>query len=100
MRRDIEALKTLYATYCSGDFAAFSACVAEDLTDLTAEEQLLYAEYVKTMVDDRNVNMAKQALELLASGEVCLYVVGAAHMVGESGLVAALESAGCTVEQR
>ena len=52
------------------------------------------------MMDARNAGMAEQALELLASGEVCFYIVGAAHMVGESGLVNALTEAGCTVEQQ
>ena len=95
-----EALETMYEIYRSGDFAAFSAYISEDPVDLTAEEQLLYAEYVKALIDDRNVGMIAQALELLASGDVGLFVVGAAHMVGANGLIAALEAAGCTVEQK
>ena len=67
---------------------------------LTEEELALYAEYTYEMVDARNVGMAEQALELLASGKVCFYIVGAAHMVGETGLVNVLTEAGCTVEQQ
>ena len=71
--------------------------VPEGLTD---EERLLYEEYTVSMIDERNAGMADQAVELLESGEICFYIVGAGHMVGETGLVAALERAGYTVEQR
>lgn len=95
-----DELQRLYELYKSGDFAAFGAYVAEEPEGLTAEELALYAEYTYEMVDARNVGMAEQALELLASGKVCFYIVGAAHMVGETGLVNALTEAGCTVEQQ
>ena len=95
-----DELRQLYELYKSGDFAAFGAYIAEGPEGLTAEELALYAEYTYEMVDARNVGMAEQALELLASGKVCFYIVGAAHMVGETGLVNVLTEAGCTVEQQ
>jgi len=95
-----EEMRRLYELYKSGDFAAFSAYITEEPEGLTEEELALYAEYTYEMMDARNAGMAEQALELLASGEVCFYIVGAAHMVGETGLVNALTEAGCTVEQQ
>ena len=99
-QRQVQELLTLYEVWKSGDFEAFSLYMLEEPEGLTDEERLLYEEYTVSMIDERNAGMAAQAVELLESGEVCFYIVGAGHMVGETGLVAALERAGYTVEQR
>ncbi len=43
------------------------------------------------MIYDRNVTMTKKVEELLAQGGVSFVTVGAAHMVGEKGIVKSLE---------
>lgn len=96
----VQELLTLYEIWKSGDFEAFSLYMLEEPEGLTEEEQRLYEEYTVAMMDARNVGMAEQAAELLESGETCFYIVGAGHMVGDTGLVAALGRAGYTVEQR
>ena len=95
-----EEAKKMYGLWKSGDFDAFSAYVAEEPEGLSQKEQQLYAAYQREMIDDRNVGMAQKAIELLKSGETCFFIVGAAHMAGETGVVSALQNAGFTVTQR
>lgn len=95
-----EEMDELYAMWCSGDEAAFTAYVFEEPDGLTDAEREVYAGYVKTMFDDRNDQMAKTALELVQSGETCFFVVGTAHMLGERGIVSQLRSAGCEIIRR
>lgn len=95
-----EEAKKMYSLWKSGDFDAFSAYVAEEPEGLSQKEQQLYAAYQREMIDDRNVGMAQKAIELLKSGETCFFIVGAAHMAGETGVVSALQNAGFTVTQR
>lgn len=96
----VREMLELYEVWKSGDFEAFSLYMLEEPEELSAEEQLLYEEYTNAMLHERNAGMAEKAAELIESGETCFYIVGAGHMVGETGLVAALERAGYIVEQR
>ncbi len=96
----IEEAQKMYSIWKTGDFDAFSAYVTEEPEGLSQKEQALYAAYQREMIDDRNVGMAQKAIELLKSGETCFFVVGAAHMAGDTGVVSALQNAGFTVTQR
>jgi uncharacterized protein YbaP (TraB family) len=56
-------------------------------------------EFYKKINDDRNVGMVKKITSYLASGKRYFVVVGAAHMVGEKGIVSMLQKKGYTVNQ-
>jgi len=56
--------------------------------------------WMKKFLDDRNVLMAEKILQLLGSGKSIFVVVGAAHMVGQKGLVQLLRDRGYKVVQR
>ena len=60
----------------------------------------MYREYEKIMFDDRNLNMADKAEEYLKTGKTTFYIVGAGHMVGETGIIKLLRDRGYTVVQQ
>lgn len=69
-----------------------------DYSDLTAEERALMEHYDKVTCDDRNVGMADAAEEYMKQGMDVFFVVGAAHMCGENGVVALLKARGYDVQ--
>ena len=94
-----QAICQLYEAWCKGDEAAILAAINDDTANMTEEELALYEEYNTIMVTNRNATMLKAAKEYIKSGETTFFAVGLAHLLGQSGLVAQLESAGYTVEQ-
>lgn len=53
----------------------------------------------KQMLDERNINMAKVADEYIKDGKKVFFVVGAAHMCGDTGIPSLLKDMGYTVEK-
>ena len=94
-----QAICQLYEAWCKGDEAAILAAINDDTANMTEEELALYEEYNTIMVTNRNAAMLKAAKDYIKSGETTFFAVGLAHLLGQSGLVAQLESAGYTVEQ-
>jgi uncharacterized protein YbaP (TraB family) len=105
-------IEELYAAYIAGDEEALAQLVIEDeiidtgdpaLAAYTEEEKARLIEenarYNELLMTERNAAMAEKAIEYLKSGETVFFLVGAAHMLGEDGLVRALEKAGYIVER-
>ena len=92
-------LQELYEMWCAGDEAALRKMLAEEDDEMTAEELVLYQEYVDKVIIQRNEGMLEVAVEYLESGETVFYAVGLAHLLQENGLVDTLRDAGFTVEQ-
>lgn len=69
-----------------------------DYSELTDEERALMESYDKVMCDDRNVGMADAAESYMKQGMNVFFVVGAAHMCGEKGVVALLKARGYDVQ--
>ena len=69
-----------------------------DYSELTDEERALMESYDKVMCDDRNVGMADAAERYMKQGMNVFFVVGAAHIVGENGVVALLKARGYDVQ--
>ncbi|HJZ77632.1 MAG TPA: TraB/GumN family protein [Vicinamibacterales bacterium] len=84
-------MKKLVEAWRSGDAAAVEKIV---LSDLKAEPVL----YQRLLVE-RNHNWLPKIEALFARPKHALVVVGAAHLVGPDGLLAALRAKGYTVEQ-
>ncbi len=95
----IEELKAMYEMWLSGDEKLWNEYMnaEEDLDGYTAEEIALYEDYNKKLVTDRNNTMAKKAKEYLDGGGIGFFVVGAAHIVGETGVAKQLSDMGYTV---
>ncbi len=52
-----------------------------------------------SLIVDRNRNWILELVDMLATDPVELVLVGAGHLVGEDGLLRALDQAGYTLEQ-
>lgn len=94
-KAELEKMMDLWA---SGDEAAFSAYLAEEAEDMTAQEKKLYEEYNQAMLVERNLLMTDYAENALKSGETVFICVGAAHVVGEGAMARQLAQRGYTVE--
>ncbi len=93
-----KSVDELYALWCAGDEAALIEELKDDTSELTEEELVLYEEYNKAMMTDRNDGMLNVARQYLESGDVVFYAVGLAHLLDENnGLVFTLRDAGYTV---
>ena len=69
------------------------------LEDLLQEDFEEYPEMYDALLKDRNLNWIKQLQPMLNDSDVYLVIVGAAHMLGEDGMVKLLEKQGYSVEQ-
>ncbi len=88
----------LFDLWCQGDPQAFEEYLDEEATgELTEEQRKAYEEYDRVMEGDRDEIMFEKLTEYLASDETVFVAVGAAHVLGENGLVDMLEEAGYTV---
>lgn len=74
----------------------------EEPEGLRDEEKELYREYNVAMLDDRNVGMVDNIEGFLKGNkqETYFVIVGAAHYVGDMGIVKLLEDRGYTVEKQ
>ena len=93
-----EATRQLYEFWCQGDEAALTQAVQTDLSGLTEDDRLLYEEYEKALLTDRNALMLSTAIGYLEGDQTVFYAVGLSHVLGEDGLVNVLKNAGYTVE--
>jgi uncharacterized protein len=90
-----EQMEKMVESWRNGDVAAFE----KETIARPREKHPELAEFHKKMIDDRNEGMAKTVEGYLKTKDVHFVVAGAAHMVGEKGIVNLLEKAGYKVEQ-
>lgn len=57
------------------------------------------AKIMRALREDRNPHMADVAEKYLKSGGPCFFVVGAAHLIGDEGVIALLKKRGYSVFQ-
>lgn len=57
-----------------------------------------YKKYNEAMLTNRNIGMADKAEEYMNDGKKVFFMVGAAHMYGDDGIVSLLQQRGYTVE--
>ena len=93
----------LYAAWVEGNYEHILAVIEEEDSDeteeLTEEQKKLVEAYNDAMLTQRNLGMRDKAVQWLRAGDKVFFAVGAAHLVGEGGLVELLRSAGYSVEQ-
>lgn len=70
-----------------------------DVEEVPEEYKADYEAYNKAMLTDRNTGMADKAEEYMNDGKKVFFMVGAAHMYGDDGLVSLLTERGYTVER-
>ena len=102
-----ESAQYVYDSYKDWQIGDLDALMAEDeetdYSGYTQDEidkyERLSEEYNNAMLYDRNIGMADKAAQMLDRGQNVFYVVGAAHMAGEKGIIAMLRDRGYTVTQ-
>ena len=67
---------------------------------MSSKQKELYEEYNYTLMTKRNGDMLIKAEELLKNKKTYFYIVGSAHMFGETGLVNQLKNKGYTVTKK
>lgn len=101
---NIEYLKELVDAWEEGNLEKFENVLQQledkETEELNEEELQFYLEYNKKIIDDRNISMTEKAVNMLNDGNTYFYIVGAAHMIGENGIVQKLVDQGYTVEKK
>jgi uncharacterized protein len=88
--KSLDHSKQIQEIWLSGDAARLEAAMKEDSGP---------PEITKALLQDRNPHMADIAEQYLKGKDPAFFVVGAAHLVGKDGVVAALEKRGYKVQQ-
>ena len=98
-----EGVNELYDAWLNGNYDELTALLkdeeGESETDLTEAQLALLEDYNDRMLTQRNLGMRDKAVEWLKAGDKVFFAVGAAHLVGEGGLIELLRAEGYTVEQ-
>jgi uncharacterized protein len=81
----------LLAAYLEGDSDKLSALDEQITGGMLPKE--LWAKMRKSLLDDRNVKMAERAIPM-ATEKPIFMAVGASHLAGDNGLIAAFKKAG------
>lgn len=92
LETETAAVATLVAAWKAGDAATIERIVLKDVT----ADPLMY----RRLIVERNQSWLPAIEALVASASPAFVVVGAAHLVGPDGLLAALRAKGFTLEQR
>lgn len=85
-----EYLQKMQTAYLTGD--------ADTLLQLIHEQDAGPPSLMKKLVDDRNVTMTASLEQYLKGKEPCFVVVGAAHLLGDNGIVKLLQNKGYRVQ--
>lgn len=83
---------------CWKDGTIYEELAEEDYSELTDEERKLMEYYDQVTCYDRNIGMADAAENYIKQGMNVFYVVGAAHMCGDKGVVALLRERGYDIQ--
>jgi hypothetical protein len=95
-----EMLNEMYEAWRTGDIDTvleLNEGTAEEGEEISPEEQAIIDDYNNQMLYDRNIGMENSVKELLDGDSDVFYVVGAAHFVGDGGIIDLLEKDGYTV---
>ena len=89
-----EDMDRLFNAWESGDTILLESLAFDDIS-----ETPVFAPYYERVYTDRNYNMAEKIEGLMLDDQVYFIVIGAAHLVGEEGLLSILEERGYEVNQ-
>lgn len=90
-----DEMEAMFEAWSTGDAAKMEQMAFEGI-----EEDEDYREFLSIINDDRNFLMLEKIEQYLQDDETYFVVVGAAHLVGENGLINLLDNKGYTVEQQ
>jgi hypothetical protein len=96
-----QAIDELYETWLAGSYEGLMEVLEEEdegSEELTEAQKALLEDYNDKMLTQRNLGMRDKAVQWLEAGDKVFFAVGAAHLMGEDGLVELLRAAGYTVD--
>jgi uncharacterized protein YbaP (TraB family) len=88
-------MEALFEAWSTGDVAKMEQMVFEDI-----EEDENYRIFLNIIGDERNFQMTEKIEQYLQDDGIYFVVVGAAHLVGENGIINLLDSQGYQVTQQ
>lgn len=94
-----KSMQGMLDAYTAGDAAGLETWLENDMTEYPDELAESFEAYNDLLYHDRNDGFARQAKEYLQEGRIVLICIGAAHILGEDGLVNQLQNAGYTVTE-
>lgn len=93
----------LYQAWRKGDLKTLEKMSTEaesvDGSEIPKSEMTVFDDYTNQMLYSRNIVMEKAVKKLLKEKKNVFYVVGAAHYVGDKGIISLLEKDGYKVER-
>lgn len=101
----LDEITQFYEAWLKGDLDSIAALTAVPSDDelknagMSEEDITLIKNRQKIQVDDRSVGMINGIKQLFAAGKKTLVAVGAAHFIGDSGIIALLEKEGYTFKR-
>ena len=96
---EMDELEALISSWAKGDVEGLRELLADETEFENDKEKELYEEYNKALTTDRDIGMTEYVEEALDSDEEIFICVGAAHVIGETGIIYQLEQKGYTVER-
>ncbi len=96
-----EQIEEMLDAWCKGDADKIVEMARPDSDNvlLTEDQKKLLKEYDDALIVNRNRTMTDYAEQALRSGDTVFICVGAAHVVGDDGMVQQLKDRGYKVEQ-
>lgn len=94
----LEEIQELMDMWADGDAMQLREYLSSEGEDLTAKEKKLYKEYNTALRTERDEGMTDFVIDALDDGDELFVCVGAAHVVGEGGIIDQLLEEGYTVE--
>ncbi|MBE5765812.1 MAG: TraB/GumN family protein [Clostridiales bacterium] len=91
--------RLMYDAMLVGDATAISGLLAMEESFVDEADAALYAQYTDVLLTQRDAKMQLKVLEYLRENKNVFVVVGAAHVLGPTGLVDSLKEAGCAVRR-
>jgi len=90
-----EELELMYDAWSNGDTTQMEQLLFEDI-----DENPEYRPFYDKIIDERNLQMVEKIEDYLEDDDVYFVIVGAAHLLGENGIVNLLIERGYSVSQR
>lgn len=99
--KQVEAIKELYTAWKNGDPKEIERLANEEesLEELDESDIELVNDYNKKLLTDRNYGMKDKLEEYFENDQHVLFIVGAAHLVGDEGIANLLSNDGYIVKQ-
>lgn len=94
-----DMMMDLYDAWKKGDLDTLYELTLGQEMEISEGDQKYIDEYNNAVLFDRNKVMAEAAEKLVDGDKKALFIVGAAHYIGDKGVVALLEKDGYTVER-